>query len=125
VSGPLAWPVTAAIYSAGEWLWLIAFLGFASRLLDRIVPYLTGFTRYAFPFYIAHQAIIVWLGWLTFGWQSMPFAKYLTIAVLAAVISYAVVRLLDLIPPARFLIGLKTWPTPRPMDGTPAAPVLS
>ncbi|HZP20967.1 MAG TPA: acyltransferase family protein [Bauldia sp.] len=105
---PAGWYVTGFIYFAGEWLWLVAFLGFGVRLLNRRVPYLTAFTRYAFPFYIAHQAVIVFLGWLTFDWQSAPFLKYLAIAVLAAAISYIIVRLLDLTAPTRFLIGLRS-----------------
>ena len=107
VSGPAAWPVTAAIYFVGEWLWLVAFLGYGACYLDRRVPYLTAFTPYAFPFYIVHQAIIVWLGWLTFGWQSAPLLKYFAIAAASLVLSYGAARLLDLTAPTRFLIGLK------------------
>jgi hypothetical protein len=109
--GVAAMPVTRAIYAFGEWCWLIAFLGYGARYLDRRVPYLTAFTPYAFPFYIVHQAIIVWLGWLAFGWVSAPLAKYAAIAIAALVLSYAAVRLLALTGPTRFLIGLKARAT--------------
>jgi hypothetical protein len=111
VPGAAAIPVTRAIYALGEWCWLIAFLGYGARYLDRPVPYLTAFTPYAFPFYIVHQAIIVWLGWLAFDWVSAPLAKYAVIAVAALALSYAAVRLLALTPPTRFLIGLKARPS--------------
>ena len=103
-------PVTRAIYAAGEWCWLLAFLGYGARYLDRPVPYLTAFTPYAFPFYIVHQAIIVWLGWLAFDWVSAPFLKFVVIAFGAAALSYLAVRLLALTGPTRFLIGLKWRP---------------
>ena len=82
-------------------------LGFAAVLLDRSVPYLTAFTRHALPFYILHQAIITWLGWLTFGWSDMRLVKYVAIGIATLVISYVLARLFDLTALTRFLIGLK------------------
>jgi surface polysaccharide O-acyltransferase-like enzyme len=95
-----------------EWLSIVACLGFARRLLDRPIAYLTAFSRYALPFYIIHQLIIIWLGWLAFGWSSMPLAKYSTIAIAALTVSVGLARLLDLTPVTRFLVGLKA-PAPR------------
>ena len=88
-------------------------------MLNRSVTFLTAFTRYALAFYVFHQAVIIWLGWLTFGWSAMPFAKFVAIAVSAAVISYGLARLFDLTPVTRFLIGLRA---PKPAGAaTPAA----
>jgi len=99
-----------------EWAWIIALIGYSRVLLDRTVPLLTGFTRYALPFYIFHQAVIVWLGWTTFGWSDMPLLKYPAIAGAALLISYCLARLFDLSAVTRFLVGLKA-PKPRGSSG--------
>lgn len=114
----LAIPLLRAIL---EWSWIVALTGYARVLLDRQVPLLTGFTPYALPFYVFHQLIIVWLGWLSFGWSDMPLVKYAAIAVAALVISYALARLCALTAVTRFLLGMKM---PRP-PGAPPAPAGS
>ena len=105
--GAAAAPVANAMRGVVEWLWIATLIGYSRVLLDRPVPFLTGFTRYALPFYIVHQLVIVWLGRMTFGWSDMPLAKYLAIALGAFAISYALARLLDLTSVTRVLVGLK------------------
>lgn len=100
--------IRAFTRAALGWLWIGAFLGYARLLLEREVPFLTGFTRYALPFYIIHQAVIVWLGWLLFGWSGMPLVKFAAIVLVSGVASYGLARLADLTPVSRFLLGMKT-----------------
>ena len=95
------------IRHAGEWLWLLALLGLARRFLDCRVTLLTAFSRHAFPFYIAHQAFIVVLGWFWISWNDDPLLKYFTVALLSLAASLAFCRLADTNPVTRFLVGLK------------------
>jgi glucan biosynthesis protein C len=119
VFGAAFFPAVLIPYTVAEWLWIMALLGFSRVFLNRSVTFLTAFTRYALAFYVFHQAVIIWLGWLTFGWSAMPFAKFVVIAVAAAVISYGLARLSDLTPLTRFLIGLKA---PKPAASVGATP---
>ena len=92
---------------AGEWFWLLALLGLARRHLDRPIPALSAFTRYAFTFYIVHQAVIVILGWWWLGWASSPVLKFAAIAAAGLAGSLLFCRLVDTHPLLRFLFGLK------------------
>lgn len=103
-------------WACGEWLWIAAFLGNARALLNRRIPYLTGFTRYAFPFYILHQTVIVALGYVLFFWQPDPVVKYLAVGVLAAGISFGGCLLFDTNAVTRFILGIKA--ARRPMEDT-------
>lgn len=102
--------------TAGEWLWIAVFLGFGRALLCRRIPYLSGFTRFAFPFYILHQTVIVALGYVLFFWQPDPVVKYLSVGVLAAGISFGGCLLFDTNPVTRFILGIKA--ARRPMEDT-------
>lgn len=99
--------VGMTIRHAGEWLWLLALLGLARRFLEGRVALLTAFTRYAFPFYIAHQAFIVILGWFWISWNDDPLLKYFAVAGLSLAASLAFCRLADTNPLTRFLVALK------------------
>lgn len=99
-------------YTVGEWFWITAFLGYARGLLNRRIPFLTGFSRHAFPFYILHQTVIVILGYQLWNWTDQPILKYATVAVATLAISLAGCRALDTNPVTRFVIGLKS-PPPR------------
>lgn len=99
-------------YSLGEWFWIAAFLGWGRVILDRRIPFLTGFARHAFPFYILHQTVIVILGYAFWDWSDDPVAKYVVVAISATLISLIGCRLLDTSPVTRFVIGLKS-PLPR------------
>jgi len=99
-------------YTLGEWFWIAAFLGYARDLLDRRIPLVTAFTRYAFPFYILHQTVIVILGYQLWNWTDQPVLKFVVIAVATTAISLIGCRLLDTNPVTRFVIGLKS-PLPR------------
>ena len=94
--------------TAGEWLWILTFISFARRYLDRPIPGLTPFTRYAFPFYILHQTLIVWLGWLLFAWSGAPLAKYLAVAAAAAALSLLLCRAIDQTAAGRFVFGMRS-----------------
>lgn len=90
----------------GEWLWIVALLGLAYRFLDR-PTWLTPFGRYAMPFYVVHQTLIVALGGLWLAWESLPLLKYFTIACTAGAASMLLCRLFDRFAWARWALGMR------------------
>lgn len=96
----------AALRGAVEWCWLLALLGYALRFWNRPVAYLAAFTRYAYPFYIFHQTVIVVLAYFVLRKGLGTPAEYAIIAMLATTVSYGLARLFDTNPVTRFLIGL-------------------
>lgn len=50
------------VYSADQWAWIAAVLGFGARWLNPGGPMLRYLTVCVFPFYIVHQTVIVVAG---------------------------------------------------------------
>jgi glucans biosynthesis protein C len=96
------------LYAIGEWPMMMAMLGYAQAHLNRRIPLLTAFTRYAFPFYLFHQTVIVVLGYWFYGWVIDPFTKFAVICVLATGISLALCFVCDATPVTRAILGMKT-----------------
>ncbi|MBN8489999.1 MAG: acyltransferase [Burkholderiales bacterium] len=92
--------------TVGEWLWLMALLGLAYRFLVR-PSQLTPFGRYAMPFYVMHQTIIVALGGLWLGWEQLPWLKYLTIVVAAGAGTMLLCLLLERLALTRWVLGMR------------------
>lgn len=90
----------------GEWLCILALLGLAYRYLDR-PTWLTPFGRFAMPFYVVHQTLIVALGGLWLTWEALPWLKYLAIASVAGVASMLLCRLFDRLAWARWALGMR------------------
>lgn len=60
---PAAWlPVRDAVWAFDQWVWILALLGFAQRLLNHDGPARRYLTDAVFPFYILHQTVIVVVG---------------------------------------------------------------
>lgn len=95
---------------AGEMAWLFTFLGWSRLKLDRPIRHLTPFSRLAYPFYIFHQTVIILLGWALLAWSIWWPVKFITIAIAATLISYALSRLADSNPLTRLLLGLAPPP---------------
>jgi glucans biosynthesis protein C len=109
-------PAAMAVRFSGEWLWLLALLGVARRFLAEPM-WLTRFTRYAMPFYVVHQTVIVGLGGWWLDWSDAPLLKYLAVAVASAVASWLLCLLADRSALTRWLVGLKA------RRGTPGVPL--
>ncbi len=113
-----------ALRIAGEWCWLVAFLGHARQALSRPVPFLTGFGRYAYPFYIFHQTVIVVAGYLVLDWAAPALLKFAVVMLGAGILSFVICLVFDLHKVSRSLVGLRgrpSWlsgkavlPAPRP-----------
>ncbi len=101
--------VVLFVRTLGEWLWLAALLGLAYRFLVR-PSWLTPFGRYAMPFYVMHQTLIVALGGLWLGWERLPWLKYLTIVVAAGAGTMLLCLLLERFALTRWLLGMRRVP---------------
>lgn len=104
-SGPYF--VRIGLRTAGEWCWLIAFLGYARVWLDRDLGALTRFGRYAYPFYLWHQTSIVVLAYVLLPWQAPAVLLWLALAVGGGLLSWLACRLVDTNPATRTAFGMR------------------
>lgn len=51
------------VYSADQWVWIAAILGYGARYLNRGGPVLRYLSVGVFPFYIVHQTVIIVAAW--------------------------------------------------------------
>jgi peptidoglycan/LPS O-acetylase OafA/YrhL len=96
---------------AGEWCWLVAFLGHARQHLARPTALLTPFARYAYPFYIFHQTVIVLAGYQLLGWAAPWWLKLGVIIAGSGVVTLGLCLLFDLSASTRLLVGLRGRPS--------------
>ncbi len=101
------------------WFWLVAFLGFGQRYLNRTNAFLRYAAEGSYPFYILHQTVIVIIGYFVVQGTESIAVKYLMIVIAslaATTLLYdLVVRRTNL---TRFLFGMK--PLPRAPVQSPA-----
>ncbi|MFD2264167.1 acyltransferase family protein [Lacibacterium aquatile] len=93
--------------TAAEWSALLGALGVGAAYLNRPLPFLTGFGRLSFPFYIFHQTAIVLLGYLFLAWSEQPLLKFLAIAGLSFAISLGLSRLVGTNRITAMLFGMR------------------
>ena len=62
------------------WCWLLVFLGFAKRHLNRNHRHLKYANEAVYPFYILHQTITVVFGYYIVNWQASIAVKFLLVA---------------------------------------------
>jgi surface polysaccharide O-acyltransferase-like enzyme len=98
--------VMVVLRVCGEWIWILALLGLAYRFLAR-PGWLAPFSRYALPFYVIHQALIVAMGGLWLAWVALPWLKALAVAGVAGVGTMALCRLADRYTITRWALGIK------------------
>ena len=92
----------------GTWFWLVAWLGFGKVFLDKPSKLLSHFSEIAYPYYIWHQTVIVFLAYFVVQLEAGILAKYLLVAVPAAVITWALAVAVKGTNVTRFLFGLRT-----------------
>lgn len=102
-----AYFVRVGLRTAGEWCWLVAFLGHARVWLDRDLGALTRFGRYAYPFYLWHQTAIVVLAYLLLSWPAPAPLLWLALAIGGGILSWLGCRLADTSPATRAAFGMR------------------
>ncbi|HEX6384331.1 MAG TPA: acyltransferase [Anaerolineae bacterium] len=101
------------------WLLVVGLLGYARTYLQQpprsrpMLAVLAYLGEASYPFYILHQTVLVILGYYVVQWSLAPGAKYLLLAALTYLLSFAIydlaVRRTNL---TRFLFGMR----PRPKE---------
>ncbi len=90
------------------YLWILAFLGLASRYLNVNAPGLQRANEAVLPFYILHQPVLLTIGYVVLQWPIPDLAKWAIIAASSFVVVIALyeflVRRYNLL---RFLFGMK------------------
>ncbi|BBE33465.1 acyltransferase family protein [Sphingosinicella microcystinivorans] len=101
------------------WSTIIAMIGIADRWLNRDAPIRTTLTEAVFPLYIAHQTIIVVVGWWLLPLALPNLAAFAVLVVATAAGSWAFYIAGRSISPLRPLIGLAAKEKGRP-EGRPS-----
>lgn len=102
------WLVGSVLRELAAWTFICGLLGYGHRHLQRTNVVLRYATEAAYPFYIWHQTVIVFIAYGVVGWGLGAPLTYVVIAVASPVASLAlyelVVRRFD---PVRGLFGMK------------------
>ena len=101
-------PVFSWIRAFNTWMWLLTFLGFASRHLNFNNDLLKYANEAVLPFYILHQTVIVIIGFFIANWALAVFPKYLLLATTSFIVIMILYEfLVKRINVLRFLFGMK------------------
>jgi glucan biosynthesis protein C len=117
------WLVNDVLRCLGVWLTMVGFLGMAQRFWSKRGR-LWGYScEAAYPFYILHQTVIVFVGWavVRLGW-GIP-AKYALI--MAGSLSITLLlydQVVRRIEPLRFLFGMKRRRAAEPVAAPASQP---
>jgi len=117
--------VMRVVYAVDQWAAIVAVLGYGARHLTRDTPLLRTLTEAVFPFYIAHQTIIVVAGHQLKALHLPALAEgalLVSITIAGCWLTYEIARRSG---PLRPLLGLawrkRSRPAPSALDRMPAA----
>ena len=103
----------AFIRNLAVWLTLIVILGYGSKHLNFKVKLLPYMNEAAFPIYILHQTVMMFVGFFIVRLQIGVIPKFLSIIIITFVISLAIYEyLIRRIPVLGWLFGVKTKVSP-------------
>ena len=101
----------ALLAQANTWIWVLALLGAAKALLSRRIRGLAYASEASFPFYVLHQSVLIYVGYVVVQWAVPDLVKWLIIAPTSFVILVALYELLvRRVGALRFLFGIKPLP---------------
>ena len=101
-------PAFSWIRAFNTWLWLLMFLGIASRHLNFNNSFLQYANEAVLPFYILHQTVIVIIGLFIVNWTLPVFPKFLFLATTSFIVIMVLYEfLVKRISVLRFLFGMK------------------
>lgn len=93
------------------WCWVLTFLGYGKRYLNRPSRVLARLNEGIYPFYILHQTVIVVIGFYVIRVEESILAKFLFVSTVSIVVSWAIYDLLVRpVPALRLLFGVKPLP---------------
>ena len=106
------------IFGISSWCWVLAIFGFGMKHLTRNSPYLQPLNEAVLPFYVLHQSILIYVGYVVVQWNIPALAKWLIIAPLSFAIIVGSIAIIRRVNVLRFLFGMK--PLPRSAQPAPA-----
>ena len=99
--------IGTGLWSFCVWCWLIAFLGYGRKYLNKQNSFIKKFSEIALPFYILHQTIIIIIGFYVIQWETSIIVKYLVITTIALFITLLGCELIKTNNITRFMFGMK------------------
>ena len=96
-----------ALRAFSEWGWIIALLGYGRRWLNIPSSWLRYASEIAYPFYIFHQTVIVFIAYFVVRWSLGISAKYAVIAATSILLTVLLCELIKLTNLTRIGFGLK------------------
>jgi len=118
--------VNRALSGLVGWCFVVAFLGFAARVLTFSNAALRYLSESAFPIYILHQVGIVLVGFFVIQLSAGIAVKYVVLLVSSLVATMSVYHcVVRPLPPLRFIFGMKPRKVPPVAIGPGAGGVLS
>ena len=99
--------VGTGLWSFCVWCWLIAFLGYGRKYLNKQNSFIKHFSELALPYYILHQTIIIIIGFYVVQWETSILVKYLVITTAALLITLIICELIKTNNITRFMFGMK------------------
>jgi peptidoglycan/LPS O-acetylase OafA/YrhL len=112
-SGRTAGTLPDLLRVLNAWLWLLWILGFGGRHLRFSNQFLRYASEAVLPFYILHQTVIVFIGFLIADWDASVALKYLVLGTTSFVVIVALYELaIKRVSVLRFLFGMKPHQAP-------------
>ncbi len=107
------------VFGISAWCWVLAIFGFGMKHLTFNKPYLQPLNEAVLPFYVLHQSILIYVGYVVVQWDIPALAKWLIIAPLSFAIIIGLIAIIRKVNVLRFLFGMK--PLPQSARAVPAA----
>ena len=99
--------IGTGLWSFCVWCWLIAFLGYGRKYLNKENSFIRHFSEIALPYYILHQTVIIIIGFYVIQWEANILVKYLVITTAALFITLLGCELIKTNNITRFMFGMK------------------
>ena len=103
----LLYIVGMVLWSFCVWCWLIAFLGYGRKFLNKQNSFINYASKIALPYYILHQTIIIVIAFYVIQWETSILVKYLIITTAALFITFFLCEFIKTNNITRFMFGMK------------------
>jgi glucans biosynthesis protein C len=95
------------VFGISAWCWVLAIFGFGMKHLTFNKPYLQPLNEAVLPFYVLHQSILIYVGYVVVQWNIPAELKWLIIAPLSFGIIVGLIAIIRRVNVLRFLFGMK------------------
>jgi len=95
------------VFGISSWCWVLAIFGFGMKHLTRNSRYLQPLNEAVLPFYVLHQSILIYVGYVVVQWNIPALAKWAIIAPLSFAVIVGMIAIIRQVNVLRVLFGLK------------------